>query len=107
MLDLSFEFSNYSKEKIELKKHCADAPQGRWNKGGMGRLPFPLNFGKNEQNLACSIKVHLFWESHNILFVQWNLDLRKPDLRKNLDLRKIVGTTDFLVHKLFDLRKIF
>ena len=40
-------------------------------------------------------------------FVLWNLDLRKPDLRKNLDLRKIVGTTDFLVHKLFDLRKIF
>jgi hypothetical protein len=38
----------------------------------------------------------------------WNLDLRKPDLRKNLDLRKIVAiTTDFLVHKLFDLRKIF
>ena len=34
-------------------------------------------------------------------------DLRKPDLRKNLDLRKFVGTTDFLVHKLFDLRKIF
>jgi hypothetical protein len=32
---------------------------------------------------------------------------RKPDLRKNLDLRKIVATTDFLVHKLFDLRKIF
>ena len=39
--------------------------------------------------------------------LQWNLDLRKPDLRKNLDLRKIVATTDFLVHKLFDLRKIF
>ena len=39
--------------------------------------------------------------------LQWNLDLRKPDLRKNLDLRKIVGTTDFLVHKLFDLRNIF
>ena len=39
--------------------------------------------------------------------VQWNLDLRKPDLRKNLDFRKIVATTDFLVHKLFDLRKIF
>ena len=29
------------------------------------------------------------------------------DLRKNLDLRKIVDTTDFLVHQLFDLRKIF
>ena len=42
-----------------------------------------------------------------IFILQWNLDLRKPDLRKNLDLRKIVGTTDFLVHKLFDLRKIF
>ena len=39
--------------------------------------------------------------------LQWNLALRKPDLRKNLDLRKIVATTDFLVHKLFDLRKIF
>ena len=39
--------------------------------------------------------------------VQYTLDLRKPDLRKNLDLRKIVATTNFLVHKLFDLRKIF
>ena len=39
--------------------------------------------------------------------VQYTLDLRKPDLRKNLDLRKIVGATDFLVDKLFDLRKIF
>ena len=44
---------------------------------------------------------------HAFYLIQWNLDLRKPDLRKNLDLRKIVGTTDFLVHKLFDLRKIF
>jgi hypothetical protein len=35
------------------------------------------------------------------LIAKWNPDLRKPDLRKNLDLRKIVGTTDFLVHKLF------
>ena len=34
--------------------------------------------------------------------VQWNLDFRK-----NLDLRKIVGNIDFLVHKFFDLRKIF
>ena len=39
--------------------------------------------------------------------IQYTLDLRKPDLRKNLDLRKIGATTDFLVHKLFDLRKIF
>ena len=39
--------------------------------------------------------------------VQYTLNLRKPDLRKNLDLRKVVGATDFLVHKLFDLRKIF
>ena len=39
--------------------------------------------------------------------LQYTLDLRKPDLRKNLDLRKIVATTDFLVHNLFDLRKIF
>ena len=39
--------------------------------------------------------------------IQYTLDLRKPNLRKNLDLRKVVGATDFLVHKLFDLRKIF
>ena len=39
--------------------------------------------------------------------VPWELDLRKPDLRKHLDLIKIVATTDFLVHKLFDLRKLF
>ena len=47
------------------------------------------------------------YEDTYVSLIQWNLDLRKPDLRKNLDLRKIVGTTDFLVHKLFDLRKIF
>ena len=35
--------------------------------------------------------------------IQYTLDLRKPDLRKNRDLRKIVATTDLL----FDLRKIF
>ena len=29
------------------------------------------------------------------------------NLRKKLDLRKIVATTNFLVHKFFDLRKIF
>ena len=39
--------------------------------------------------------------------VQWSLNLRKPGLRKNLDLRKIAGATNFLVHNLFDLRKIF
>ena len=38
--------------------------------------------------------------------VQYTLDLRKPDLRKNLDLRKIAATTNFLVHELFDLGKI-
>ena len=48
-----------------------------------------------------------------IFIVQWKLDLKKPDLRKNLnlgknlDLRKIVATIDFLVHKLFDLKNIF
>ena len=42
----------------------------------------------------------------NRLTIQYTLDLRKPGLRKNLDLRKIVATTDFLVHKLFHLRKI-
>ena len=47
------------------------------------------------------------WMVGYINLVQWNLDLRKPDIRKNLDLRKIVATTDFLVHKMFDLRKIF
>ena len=41
--------------------------------------------------------------------MQWNLDLRKLDLRKNLDLKErlLVSTTGFLVQKLFDLRKFF
>ena len=33
--------------------------------------------------------------------IQWDLDLRKPDLSKNLNLRKIVGITEILVNKLF------
>ena len=49
----------------------------------------------------------LWQHNFTIAIVQYTLDLRKPDLRKNLDLRKIVATTDNLVHKLFDLRKIF
>ena len=74
----------------------------------------------NTRNFAISKSSRLKWDlifclsnSQDVLIVshdfsiQWNLDLRKPDLRKNLDLRKIVGTTDFLAHKLFDLRKIF
>ena len=40
------------------------------------------------------------------ILLQWKLDLRRPDLRKNLDLRKIVATTNFLVHKWFGLKKI-
>ena len=36
-----------------------------------------------------------------------NLDLRNCNLRKNLNLRKIAPKTKILVHKLFDLRKIF
>ena len=49
-------------------------------------------------------------ENYFLIFlrpIQYCIDLRKPDLRKNLNLRKIVAKTDFLVHKLFDLRKIF
>ena len=38
----------------------------------------------------------IFQKSVQIWYmVQYTLDLRKPDLRKNLDLRKIVATTDF------------
>ena len=63
-----------------------------------------------------ALEVHISRNAHFAIFlsggfiigiVQYTLDLRKPDLRKNLNLRKIVATTDFLVHKLFDLRKIF
>ena len=53
-----------------------------------------------------TVWVH-FFDNYVSTKVQYTLDLRKPDLRKNLDLRKIAGATDFLVHKLFDLRKIF
>ena len=48
-------------------------------------------------------KLHSFFFKVQSSFsrVQMNLDL------SICDLRKIVATTDFLVHKLFDLRKIF
>ena len=47
----------------------------------------------------------MFHKAFFLYTVQWNLDLKKPDLKKNLDLRKIVTVTD-LVHKQFDLGKI-
>ena len=64
-----------------------------------------------------SLKGHFFWENlnkflqvHNtceamqyLCSMQMNFDLRNCDLRKNLDLRKIVATTKILVNKLFDL----
>ena len=53
----------------------------------------------NEKDVELNNRIIFLYFS----LIQWNIDLRKPDLRKNLDLRKIVGTTDFLVHKLFDL----
>ena len=53
------------------------------------------------------LSTSLFQPKFFLKLIQYTLDLRKPDLRKNLDFRKIVATTDFLVHKLFDLRKIF
>ena len=65
MLDLSFEFSNYSKEKIELKKHYADAPQGRRNKGNMGRLPHPPNF---QQKLAKSVPLKFIYSEKGTTF---------------------------------------
>ena len=46
-------------------------------------------------------RILILFFSQPLLQVQWNLDLRKPYLRK------IVATTDWLVHKLFDLIKIF
>ena len=61
----------------------------------------------------CTMGLYQFSRSNIIVLivriqmVQYTLDLRKPNLRKNLNLRKIVATTDFLVHKMFDLRKIF
>ena len=88
--------------------YCMD-PQIREQMSGPDLHVFTLKF------LALK-KLFFFFTfswSNNFFFqfvikkVQWNLDLRKPDLRKNLNLRKIVGTTDFSVNKLFDLRKIF
>ena len=55
------------------------------------------------KKISKTLSAHCFLK---IELVQYALDLRKPNLRKNLDLRKIVATTDFLVHKWFDLRKI-
>ena len=44
-------------------------------------------------NFALTLFYHISIVLFNI--VQYALDLRKPDLGKNLDLRKIVATTDF------------
>ena len=49
------------------------------------------------------VLIHVFILQSFPLLVTFNVF----EIRKNLDLRKIVGATDFLVHKLFDLRKIF
>ena len=57
----------------------------------------------DEKKLLTSLS---FQQNGIVLQIQYTLGLRKPELRKNLDLRKIVSATDFLVHKLFDLRKI-
>ena len=65
------------------------------------------SFRKGSTIVGPTCYANLTYKVYILMLLQWNLDLRKPDLRKNLDLRKMVGTTDFLVHKLFDLRKIF
>ena len=52
--------------------------------------------------------MNVFQENDYILLIeiQYNLDLRNCDFRKNLDLKKIVPTSKILVYKLFDLIKI-
>ena len=66
--------------------------------------------GEKEKVLCIAVNHSIFLKMYHFVFhfmsslvtwdvvilVQWNLDLGKPDLRKNLDLRKIVGTTNFL-----------
>ena len=66
---------------------------------GLPESQFDENFNQS-QNFSSLTCAGIGWN-----IVQWKLNLRKPDLRKNLDLRKIVATTDFLVHKLFDFLK--
>ena len=55
-----------------------------------------------------SNKMNVFQGNDYILLIeiQYNLDLRNCDFRKNLDLKKIVPTSKILVYKLFDLIKI-
>ena len=66
----------------------------------------PYSYSVQTPRYLINFALMIFFSKVNMQ-VQWNLDLRNPDLRKNLNLRKIVGTSNFLVHKLFDLRKIF
>ena len=47
------------------------------------------------------VVVYTLKENMYVLVLQWILDLRKPGVRKNLDLRKVVATTNFLVNKMF------
>ena len=69
-------------------------------------LPFPFGRLSVRPHSPCLDRTILTTNfDHQIYPVQINLDLRNCDLRKNLDVRKIVPTTEILVYKLFDLRK--
>ena len=92
-----FQFG-YLNQSAYYNTYNLDQP---WASERIKIICFTLLFVRSKHTPRCTILlIHL-------VLIQRNLDLRKPDLRKNLDLRKIVGTTDFLVHKLFDLRKNF
>ena len=74
-------------------------------------FPSKIEFANEQHDLMNWVIFHGFIRQKALIFVgqyhtktvivsndksvQWNLDLRKPDLRKNLDLRKIVATTNF------------
>ena len=73
------------------------------------RKTSPTEPRSNRNSCGLTGLTNVWFFSTFLMAIQKNLDLRKRkcDLRKNLDLRKIVATTNFLVHKLFDLGKIF
>ena len=84
--------------RVYNKRHFGNSQSFEYHGSNSMQLLPSFNPINDQANFLTIIQIR--WNLLNLM-IQWNLDLRKPDLRK------IVGATDFLVHKLFDLRKIF
>ena len=79
------------------QRQTSMASNTQYQGGGMGKKHMPPLVAKpiitvtefTPGNTPDQVRIHFYW-----LLSEYALDLRKPNLRKNLDLRKIVATTN-------------